>query len=177
MSRIIAATKDKESFLYALKSKVKIIFDLSPSISDLNKKAEECHKCGKLLFMHMDLAEGIARDRAGLEYVRSCGIDGVISTRPQLIKMASELGLKTVQRVFVLDSQSIDAAASMLKTKPDMVEFMPGVISAKVIDRLKSELNIPIIAGGLIETEDEVRLVIEAGVSAVSTSRTNLWNL
>lgn len=177
MSRIIAAIREKKAFQEALQSKVHIIFDLSPSIENIREKAASCHKNGKLLFAHMDLAEGIAKDSAGLRFVKLCGVDGIISTRAQLIKGASELGLKTVQRIFILDSQSVDTAVSMLKCSPDMAEFMPGIVPSKVIDRLKMRLDIPLIAGGFIETESEVEAAIATGATAVSTSRVELWNL
>lgn len=176
MNRIIAATRREKSFEEALKSKVKIIFDLAPSISDLKKKAMLCHENNKLLFIHIDLAEGIGKDSAGINYIKKCGVDGIISTRSQLIKAANEIGLKTVQRTFILDSQSVDTAVSILKTKPDMAEIMPGVISPRVITKICKNLDVPIIAGGLIETEEELKQAMVAGATMVSTSKAELWN-
>ncbi len=175
-NRVIAAVRDDKTFFRALKSNVKIIFDLSPSIENLEEKVMECQKYNKFFFIHIDLAEGIGRDKAGLKFVKACGVDGIISTRVQLIKAASEVGLKTVQRTFIVDSQSIDTAISSFKTKPDMAEIMPGVLSAKIIKRICESLNMPVIAGGLIETEEEVDTAILAGATLVSTGKEELWN-
>lgn len=56
-----------------------------------------------------------------------------------------------------------------------MIEIMPGSVT-KVISRLKEILDIPIIAGGLIETEEEAIEVIKSGAAAVSTGKITLWN-
>ena len=53
---------------------------------------------------------------------------------------------------------------------------MPGTI-AKVIKRLKTELEMPIVAGGLIETDEEIREVFDCGASAVSTGKKELWRV
>lgn len=59
-------------------------------------------------------------------------------------------------------------------SKPDMIEIMPGVIY-KIIRNLKEELNIPIIAGGLIETQAEIDQALKEGAFAVSTSKKSFW--
>lgn len=176
MNKVIAAVRTEEAFMEACESKSEIIFDLSPSIENIESRVMLCTKHNKTLFIHIDLAEGIGKDKAGLAYIRDCGVDGIISTRAALIKYANEVGLKTVQRTFILDSQSIETAISMLKTKPDMAEIMPGIIAERVIKKLCSEMNIPVIAGGLIATIDEVNAAINAGAAAVSTGEKALWN-
>ena len=52
---------------------------------------------------------------------------------------------------------------------------MPGVIG-KAIRRF-SDCGIPIIAGGLVETKQEVTEAISCGAAAVSTGREDLWYL
>jgi glycerol uptake operon antiterminator len=56
-----------------------------------------------------------------------------------------------------------------------MIEIMPATVG-KVITRLAGELDIPIIAGGLIETHNEVAAALLSGASAVSTGARSLWN-
>ena len=98
----------------------------------------------------MDLAEGIGRDKIGLQYLANCGVDGILSTKAQIIRSAKELGLLTIQRFFILDSQGLDSIQEMLKnTSPHFMEIMPGVLP-KAIRRFASG-NIPVIVGGLIE--------------------------
>jgi glycerol uptake operon antiterminator len=45
-----------------------------------------------------------------------------------------------------------------------------------MIKEVKERLNTPILAGGLIRTEDEVRNALNAGATAITTSKIGLWN-
>ena len=174
--RVIAAIRDDESLYTALKSKVNIIFDLSPSIENIAQRVKMCKENNKMLFIHIDLAEGIGKDKAGLKFIKTVGADGIISTRASLIKAANEIGLKTVQRTFIVDSQSLETALLSVKTNPSMVEIMPGVMSPKVMKKICSSVNISVIVGGLIEYPEEIDTALSAGVSAVSTGKKELWN-
>lgn len=55
-----------------------------------------------------------------------------------------------------------------------MIEIMPGILE-KVVKKLKNEINIPIIAGGMIETKAEIKASLDAGASAVSTGKKEFW--
>lgn len=73
-----------------------------------------------------------------------------------------------------LDSQGIGSMNESIDlSKPDMIEIMPGVIG-KIIKRF-SMGTIPVIAGGLIETKNEVTDAIRQGAIAVSTGNQKLW--
>ena len=172
---IIAAVRNEREIDKALQSAVELIFYLSPNIMTLDQVVETVHKAGKKIFLHMDLAEGIGKDKAGMQYVKEKGVDGIISTRVSMIKAAREVGLFTVQRFFIVDSQSVNTTLEGIKaSKPDMIEIRPGIVT-KVIADLKSKLNIPIIAGGMIDSKMEVRDALLNGATAVSTSHRELW--
>lgn len=175
-NKVIAAVRTKDELIKASFSDVKIIFDLNPNIMTVEENLKAAHREGKKYFIHIDLAEGIGKDKSGIEYLKKLGVDGVISTRTSIIKFARELGVFTVQRFFIVDSHSIETTLESIKSsKPQMIEIMPGSV-AKVISKLKSSLEIPIIAGGLIETEEEALEIIKSGASAVSTGKMMLWN-
>ena len=132
-------------------------------------------KTKKLIFVHADLAEGIGNDREGVGYLKSLGVDGIISTRTAMIRYAKEWELGTVQRFFIVDSHSIDTAVDTIRTsRPDMIEIMPGVL-AKIIRKFRENIQMPVIAGGLVETKMEVMEALDAGASAVSTGSKTLW--
>lgn len=172
---VIAAARSDSELLIASKSKVDIIFMLSPNISDIKKQTELVHSRGKKIFIHLDLAEGIGKDEYGIRFAKEQGVDGIISTRTNIIKMAKKEGLFTVQRFFLVDSQSVSTTIESAKTsKADMIEIMPGTIS-KIINRLKEELKTPIVAGGLIETKEEINEAISCGATAISTGKQEFW--
>ncbi len=172
---IISAIADGD-IKEALSSPAEVIFHLGANILSIDEMIRQTHGKGKLIFVHIDLAEGIGRDKSGVAYLKERGVDGIISTRSQLIRAAKEQGIFTVQRFFALDSKGIAAAQEMIElSRPDMIEIMPGVAS-KIIRRF-AEGPIPVIAGGLIETKAEVTEALGSGAIAVSTGRAELWYL
>jgi glycerol uptake operon antiterminator len=174
-SPIIAAV-NKKNFKAALNSPCELIFFLSASLLDVEKYINEAHKVGKKIFVHIDLAEGIGKDRAGVEFLANLKVDGIISTRAQIIKHAKDLNILTVQRFFALDSKGLDSISDMLENaNPDLIEIMPGVVF-KAIKRF-SNYSIPVIAGGLIETKAEVTEALSNGAEAVSTGKIELWSI
>lgn len=177
MKKIICAVRTDEDFVLALSSRSNMIFDLGTDILTVRKKAEAAHKRGKKLFIHIDLATGVGKDKSGIMYVKKCGVDGIISTRVNIIKAARELDMFTVQRFFILDSQSVFTTIDAVKAaKPDMIEIMPGLVT-KTLARLSVELSLPVIAGGLIESEEEIDSAIRAGAVYVSTGKRELWDI
>ncbi len=172
---IIAAVRTNEELMRAIKSSVSIIFMLCPNIEDIKRQAEFVHKANKKLFIHIDLAEGIAKDEYGILYAKKCGVDGIISTRNNVIKLAKGMGVFTVQRFFIVDSHSVDTIIETSKnSKADMIEVMPGVVP-KVIKKLKTKLEMPIVAGGIIDSEEEIEDAFNSGAAAVSIGKEALW--
>lgn len=173
--RIIAAVRDTEQLKLAAKTDVDMIFMLAPNIAELKSYVDTAHASAKKIFIHLDLAEGIGKDEYGIRFVKEQGADGIISTRTNIIKLARKVGVRTVQRFFIVDSQSVQTTIeSAASSKADMIEIMPGTVS-KVIKTLKKELDMPIVAGGLLETMSEIEEAIRCGAAAVSTGKRELW--
>lgn len=170
---VIAAVGD-DKWEAALHSPAQVIFYLSASLLTVAQRIREAHEAGKLLLIHLDLAEGIGRDRVGVHYLADLGVDGIISTRAQIIRFTKERGLMAVQRFFALDSKGVESMEELLQsTCPDLMEIMPGVIG-KIIHRF-SRGRVPVIAGGLIQTKAEVTEALGSGATAVSTGKQELW--
>ena len=175
VGKVIAATRNGAEFDLACKSGVSVIFDLAPDINLISERLDKAHKAGKRMFIHIDLAAGIGKDESGILFLKKLGIDGIISTRVNIIKAAREHGIFTVQRFFIVDSHSVDTTLDSLRaSKADMIEIMPGTVS-KVIRRLCITVDTPIIAGGLIEEREEIDQATVNGATAVSTGKKDLW--
>ena len=172
---VIAAIRD-DGWQAALDSPAQVLFYLSADLLTVQQRVAQAHAAGKFLLVHLDLAEGIGKDRTGIRFLAQCGVDGIISTRAQIIRFAKEQNLLTVQRFFALDSRGMDSIDDMLHASaPHLMEIMPGVIS-KAISRF-SKGSIPVIAGGLIQTKPEVTDALGSGATAVSTGVRALWYL
>lgn len=172
---VIAAVQ-RDQLKTAIDSPAQIIFHLAADLLSISEIVQSVHNAGKIVFIHLDLAEGIGKDRAGVKYLADCHVDGIISTKAQLIRYGKEQGMITVQRFFALDSKGIESIEDMLHTSnPHFMEIMPGVIG-KAILRF-SNGHVPVIAGGLIQTKSEVTEALRCGATAVSTGKTELWYL
>lgn len=172
---IIAAVSD-DRFNVALSSPAHVIFYLSADLMTVRDRIQKAHDAHKYILIHIDLADGIGKDRTGIQYLARCGVDGIISTRGQLIRFAKDQNLVTVQRFFALDSKGMESIEEMLRnTSPNLMEIMPGVVG-KVLSRFSMGTT-PVIAGGLVQTKTEVLDALNNGASAVSTGKEELWYL
>lgn len=174
MQGVIAAIRNETDFETALRSNATAVFLLRSHILTLDAMAERAREAGKPLFVHVDMAEGIGKDKAGMQYLAKRKV-GIISTKNNLILRARELGLDAVQRFFIIDSQSIASAVEAIRSAhPTAAEFMPGLQG--VVERLKG-CGVPVIAGGLISDIKSAQAAFAAGAEAVSTSEKSLWSL
>jgi len=172
-SPVISAVQD-DLWEEALKSPSELVFYLKANLLTVKEKINMAHKLNKYVFINIDMAEGIGKDRFGVQILANLGADGIISTKTQLIKFAKEFNLLTVQRLFALDSQGVANMNAMIgMAKPDMIEIMPGTVY-KIIKRM-SNCGIPLIAGGLLETKNEVTEALSNGAVSVSTGNPELW--
>jgi len=175
---VIAAIRNDEELENAAKSRVKIVFVLYGSLLSLHDICAKLHEASKMVFVHADMIDGLRGDMAGIEFIyRSASPSGIVSTRTNIIKYAKQLHLQTILRVFLLDSLSLQTGVkNILETNPDAVEIMPG-IACRHINEMEKKINVPVIAGGLILTKEQVLESLSSGAVAISTSRASLWDL
>ena len=175
---VIAAVKDDAGLRSALETDCQVIFLLYGSIISIDELVHRIHQRDKLCFVHIDLVEGLSNREIAVDgLVRLCRPDGIISTRPALIRRAKQLGLTTVLRAFLLDSMSLASLLSQLEwDRPDFVEILPGIIPT-VIREIARKTTIPLIAGGLIRSKQDVIQALQAGAVAVSSSCADVWKM
>ena len=175
---VIAAIKDEEGLEQCLKTDISIVFVLYGDICSIADIVERLKASGKLAMVHIDLITGLSTREIAVDYIRErTRADGIISTKPMLIKRAKELGLFTIQRFFVLDSMAIENISKQTDAHcTDLIEILPGVMP-KVIARICRMITIPIIAGGLISDREDVLSALDAGAVAVSTTNRTVWEL
>lgn len=176
-SQIIAATRNLDQIDTALKKKSEIIFMVAGDIFDLMKLAINKNIGDTMFIVHLDLLKGIARDEAGINFLKkSFKIDGIISTHTNVIQIAKKAGFITIQRFFILDSDSLKTGAKIVHAcKPDGIEILPGIILPSIKEELQMYNFPPIIAGGLVKTKSDVKKIIDCGAIAVSTGKEDLW--
>ena len=173
---VIAAVKEDESLEAALKSECGVVFLLYGSLLNIDDIVEKIHAAGKAAVIHIDLLEGLTNREIAVDVLlKLAHPDGVISTRPALIRHAKHADLFTVQRAFIIDSMSEETLASQLDIgKPDFIEVLPGIMPG-IISEIIAKTHTPVIAGGLIRDKSEVIAALKAGATAVSTSSRRIW--
>jgi glycerol uptake operon antiterminator len=122
-------------------------------------------------FVHVDMLHGITNDTQGIALLASLGHPaGIITTHPSAAIAAKKAGLLTIERIFLLDSSSVESGLrNVARTQPDAVEVLPGVLPDQ-ITRVADAIEVPLIAGGLITRMEQVNAALEAGALGVSTS-------
>lgn len=89
--------------------------------------------------------------------------------------LAKELNIFTIQRLFLLDFLALVSGKNSIQTiRPDAVEILPGIMP-KIIEEIRIETRIPIIAGGLIRDKSDVIDSLNAGAIGISTSNKEVW--
>ena len=126
--------------------------------------------------VHSDLITGLSSKEVAVDFIRNnTSADGIISTKPALIKRARELSLYTTLRVFVLDSMAFENIEKQMSVaRPDIIEILPGLMP-KVIRRVCRLVKVPVIAGGLISDKEDVMAALSAGAISVSTTNQKVW--
>ena len=172
---VIAALRNDKDLENVLDSKALVVFVLYGNIMNIANKLREAKK---IAFIHLDMIDGLKGDQAGIEFIKEfANPEGIITTKSSNVKYAKQLGLYTIQRVFIIDSLFLRTGIKNIhETGPNAVEVMPGVAS-KIIHTMQKEINVPIIAGGLIKSKKDVMDSLAAGAIAISTTSTELWNL
>lgn len=175
-SSVIPAIRNMKDFEKALKTDHEYIIFLESRLSQVENIVKYAKRHNKKVLMHADLIQGLKADDYGLEYlINNVKVDGIISTRVNFVAAAKKHNLIGIQRLFALDSHALDHNLKLCrKIKPDYIEVLPGIIPS-ILKEIHDTTGIPVIAGGLIRTKEDVENSLSNGAFAVTTSNTDLW--
>lgn len=175
-SPVIAAVKDDGGLEQCLKSECQVVFILYGSICNVSDIVKRIKERGKLAIVHVDLTAGLGSKEVAVDFIRQhTKADGIISTKPQMVKHAMELGLLGIQRAFIIDSMALATTRKQIDAfHPDLVEVMPGIMP-KILKEIRGYTDIPLIAGGLISDKKDIMAALSAGADAISTTNEALW--
>lgn len=176
--QIVPAVRQLRDLEAAFRTAQEYIVLMNVHVAMARALVSQAAQNGKKVLLHADLIDGLKSDEHGAEFLaQEVRPAGIISTRNNVLLTAKKKGLITIQRFFLLDSLALDNSfAQIEKTKPDYVELLPGIMPA-IIRQFASVTSVPVIAGGLIRTEEDIRQALDAGAVAATTSRKSLWHL
>ena len=175
---VIAALRNVEDPRIERFSNVGVLFVLGGTIFDLPALVKQAESFEKLVFVDIDLIKGVGKDASGIRYLsRESHVHGVITTKSNLIKSAQKEGLISIQRIFILDSESLAGGLNVVdKSRPDAIEVLPGLILPKIMDRIRARTSVPVIAGGLITKLQEIEEILSSGAIGISTTNAKLFS-
>ncbi len=159
----------------ALASLAPVVFILRGNGLSLMPLVRRIHDSRKLVAVHIDLVGGLRPDRAGVAWLAGAGVDAVISSHGQLMAGIRSDGMTAIHRLLLARRSHLDSAVGAItRSAPSIVEILPGVIFPSIVDRIPP-FSMPVLAGGFIRTEQDVRAVLSAGALGVTTSSAALW--
>ena len=175
---VIMAVKNNKDLNHSLESDNTIVFILYGNIETIPLIVKKLKKAGKIVIVHEDLIEGLSSSYYAASFIKEyTEADGIITTKAQNAQYARKIGLFAVLRYFVFDSLSYEnMKESIKKINCDVIEILPGIMPS-IIKDIKKRTNIPIVAGGLITSKDEVMKAIDAGALAISSSNYSVWQM
>lgn len=177
-SPIIAAIKDDNGLKKCLSSESRVVFILYGDICNIADIVDCVKSSEKIAMVHLDLINGLSSKEIAVDFLKKyTHADGIITTKPTLIKRARELGLYTILRLFVIDSMAYENIDRQVKAAhPDLIEILPALMP-KIISRICNQTTTPIIAGGLVSEKEDIMALLQAGVTSVSSTNEDIWFL
>ena len=144
---------------------------------NIKKISEIIASKNKIGIIHIDLVEGFTNKEVVIRYIKEeTKFEGIISTKPQVVKLAKKYDLVAVQRVFIFDTLSLNTVKNHMISECDAIEVLPGIIP-KVLGIISNYSNKPVVAGGLIETKEEVMQALSSGATCISTTKKEIWDM
>lgn len=172
---IIPAISEIKQLEQFLKSDHEWCIVMHLHLNFLSYVVKSCHEHHKKIIIHVDLIHGLSSDEFATQYLtQKLKVDGIASIKAKVLNAAKKAGVTCIQRIFLIDSSSLERSISLWKeTQPDYVEILPA-LACDIIFRLRKRITSPMICGGLITNEEEIKKCFSAGASAVTTSSLKL---
>lgn len=175
---IIASITDLDNLQLALDSPSRIIFLSAGNIFNLKEISQRVKSMDKKLFISIDSIDGFSKDTWGLEYiVKNIELDGIITKKPNLVKLGKDMGVYTIEKMVIHDSNTLnESLQSIRKLRPHAVDISPGIMT-RIISRIAQDTKIHIIASGLISDKNDMQKALNAGAIGISSSNYKTWYL
>ena len=175
-SPIIAAIKDDDGLKKCISCDSQVVFVLYGDIISIPDIVMKIKEAGKIAMVHADLISGLGSKEIAIDFLKKNTLaDGIITTKPNLIKRAKELHLYTILRLFLIDSMAYENIERQVKAaKPDVIEVLPALMP-KIVPKVCKLSPTPVIAGGLISEKEDIMNLLQAGVISVSSTNDKIW--
>ena len=177
-NRIVPVVETRVQFVQALEiAQIRAMFLRHCNLFEFVALLESAHRCGCSVYVNIDHIDGIHADNAGLRYIAErLHVTGIVSNHPKILSIGKQFGLETIQRIFAVDSTGLEMALESVDTAyVDILDFSPALVVPHLSPQLKSSFPLPFMASGLLDTPEQLEVVLHTGVCAVAVARPELW--
>lgn len=174
----LIAAAQHENLQLAIDSKASAIILINGKLNKLMEPDFQKYNKKKPILLHTDLIKGLSNDKESINFIkRYINPAGIVSTKSTMLRAAKSKGLITVQRIFLIDTNSLKSASENIRENdPDAVELMPAFVYP-IFETIKNEIDKPIFLGGLLTKKEQIFDVLKAGADGLSCSKSDLWNI
>lgn len=175
---VIASVKSEADAKAVLQTQCPVVFVLFGSILTISSTVETLKDAGKTVFVDVDLIEGFSSKTVTIDFLQAnTALDGILSTKAMMVKYAKSKKLASIHRMFLVDSFSYHNLPKQLGISgADAVEILPGCMP-RVISWIKDDIDLPVIAGGLVCDKQDVLNALDAGAIAIASSNRDVWKM
>ena len=176
---LIPSVRDIRNLDKALKSERReILLSTVSHIGNLAELTTLCHKHRKEVFVNHELIGGLGTDTIAFEMLKKTyKVDAVIGSNAYQISRAKAVGLKTIWKIALLDSLSLEMAFRSIEvTKPDAIELRPAICAYDFIDEFRRGFPGKIFASGFINRIEFAQRLYQRGFDGIMTSTQTMWD-
>jgi len=174
---IMLGITNTDEFFKVKMNPSKVVCILFGNISNILELIQILKSMKKIVFVNIDMISGLSSKNSVIDFLLSnTNVEGIISTKPHLLKYAKQKGLFTIHRFFILDSSSWRNIESQIKiSNADIINITPGW--TKVIKWTVSKYKQPVLASGLVCDKTTVIESLKAGAIAICSTNHDVWDL
>ena len=174
---IILGIKSKKDFIEIENNPSKIVFTLFGDVSNIIDIINILKLMDKHVFISVDMVSGLSSQNSVIDFlINNTEVDGIISSKPQLLSYARKKGLFTIHRFFIIDSSSWRSIEHQINiSKSDIINITPGW--PKIVNWTVDKYDAPVISSGLVCDRATVIENLQAGAIAICTTNHDVWNL
>ncbi|RGO25693.1 glycerol-3-phosphate responsive antiterminator [Dorea sp. OM02-2LB] len=173
---VILGINDESDFPLAEENESQVVFILFGTISNIRSTIQRLKQSKALVFLNIDMVDGFSTRNSVIDFLKTTELDGVISSKPNILRYAKEQGFFTIHRFFILDSNSWRSIKRQLEiSMADIINITPGW--TKVIKWTYEQFSTPIISSGLVCDKEIVIENLNAGALAICTTNHDVWNM
>lgn len=174
---LMIASSKIEDLKEAINSNVGAVMLVEAKLNELLEEEFRKLKKKKPIFIDIDLLKGLSNDKEGIDFIKKyVNPAGIVSTKSSVIKSAKKRDLITIQRIFIIDTKSLNKALESVKENdPDIVEIMPA-LACSIVAVIKELTNKPVIISGLVNSKEQILDGLNSGADGISFGKKDLWD-